>query len=59
MSFADLEFPEYDIAKDLQAVDDTFQPIIKQAEELAAFSQKRLKEIAEEIKTVKAEQVLS
>lgn len=54
---AALEIPDYDPSKDIQAAKAAFEPLIAQAEELAAFSEKRLKEIDAELKTIQQEKV--
>jgi hypothetical protein len=52
-----LKFPDYDPSNDIKEAKASFEPLIKQAQELAAHSQKRLKEIEQELKQIRIEKV--
>lgn len=52
-----LKFPNYDPSKDIEDTRAAFKPLYEQAEELAAFSEKRIKEINAELKALETEKV--
>lgn len=54
-AMAGLKIPKLDVAEHVKKVDSEFEPLLKSASELEAFSQKRAKEIKEEIKHIDAE----
>ena len=56
---AGLKIPKFDVTEHVKKVDTEFDPLLKSAAELEAFSQKRSKEIQEEIKGIDAEMVQS
>ncbi|KAA6415271.1 MAG: ATP synthase D mitochondrial [Trebouxia sp. A1-2] len=53
-SFASLDFPMYDASKLAEETDAKLSGLIKQAEELKAYSQKRMKELEKEIQDCEA-----
>ena len=55
MFVAGLKIPKLDVAEHVKKVDTEFEPLLKSASELEAFSQKRAKEIKDEIKHIDAE----
>ena len=55
MFLAGLRIPKLDVAEHVKKVDTEFEPLLKSASELEAFSQKRAKEIKDEIKHIDAE----
>ena len=55
MFLTGLKIPKLDVAEHVKRVDTEFEPLLKSASELEAFSQKRAKEIKEEIKHIDAE----
>lgn len=55
MFLTGLKIPKLDVAEHVKKVDSEFEPLLKSASELEAFSQKRAKEIKEEIKHIDAE----
>ncbi|CAK0787319.1 hypothetical protein CVIRNUC_010537 [Coccomyxa viridis] len=54
-AMAGLKIPKFDVTEHVKKVDTEFDPLLKSAAELEAFSQKRSKEIQEEIKGIDAE----
>lgn len=52
---AGLKIPKFDVTEHVKKVDTEFDPLLKSASELEAFSQKRSKEIQEEIKQIDLE----
>ena len=56
---AELKIPKFDVTEHVKKVDTDFDPLLKSATELEAFSQKRQKEIEEEIKQIDVEIVSS
>ena len=58
LNCAGLKIPKFDVTEHVKVVDAEFDPLLKSAAELEAFSQKRSKEIQEEIKGIDAEMVL-
>ncbi|KAK9788838.1 hypothetical protein WJX73_009644 [Symbiochloris irregularis] len=54
-AYEGLKFPDFDPSQDLKAVQQEFAPILKQAGELEEYSQKRMKELEQDIKNVQAE----
>lgn len=52
-----LKFSNYDPSGDIKEAKESFAPLIKQAEELAAHSKKRLSEIDQELKQIQHEKV--
>ena len=57
LNCAGLKIPKFDVTEHVKKVDTEFDPLLKSAAELEAFSQKRSKEIQEEIKGIDAEMV--
>ena len=55
--FAELKIPKFDVTEHVKKVDREFDPLLKSASELEAFSQKRQKEIQDEITQIDAEVV--
>ena len=56
---AELKIPKFDVTEHVKKVDREFDPLLKSASELEAFSQKRVKEIEDEIKQIDADVVSS
>ena len=56
---AELKIPKFDVTEHVKKVDTDFDPLLKSASELEAFSQKRQKEIEDEIKQIDVEIVSS
>ena len=54
---AGLKIPDYDFAADKKEISELFDPIIKQADDMAQQATKRLSEIKEEMKRLDAERV--
>ena len=52
---AELKIPKMDVTEHLKKVDKEFDPLLKSAAELESFSQKRAKEIQDEIKQIDVE----
>ncbi len=52
---AELKIPKFDVTEHVKKVDTDFDPLLKSATELEAFSQKRQKEIEDEIKQIDVE----
>ncbi|CAL5229518.1 g12858 [Coccomyxa viridis] len=50
-----LKIPKFDVTEHVKKVDTDFDPLLKSATELEAFSQKRQKEIEDEIKQIDVE----
>eukprot|EP00891_Asterochloris_glomerata_P004410 jgi/Astpho2/4410/Aster-00028 len=51
-AFQSLDFPTYDASAEAQEASKKFEPLLKQAEEVAQFSAKRMSEIEAELKEV-------
>lgn len=49
---AELKIPKFDVTEHVKKVDTDFDPLLKSASELEAYSQKRQKEIQDEIKQI-------
>jgi len=54
-AMAKLKIPKYDVTEHVKKVDADFDPLLESAAELEAFSQKRQKEINDEIKQIDVE----
>ena len=54
---AGLKIPEYDFSEDQKEIDELFDPLIQQADEMAQQATKRLGEIKNELKALEAERV--
>ena len=54
---AGLKVPDYDFATDRKEIDELFDPLIKQADEMGAQASKRLAEIKNEMKALDEEKV--
>lgn len=52
---AELKIPKMDVTEHLKKVDKEFDPLLKSAAELESFSQRRAKEIQDEIKQIDVE----
>ena len=56
---AGLKIPKYDFSADTKEIDELFDPLIQQADEMAQQATKRLGEIKNELKALDAERVSS